>query len=89
MENREGRQKEFDEFVAKLKEYSKSDKPSKLESILQPAGYPGTELFGSVWVVAKEDEERKRAEAAQKQARLALEMQKRREEIKQESLRAQ
>ncbi|KAL8732375.1 MAG: hypothetical protein Q9166_002773 [cf. Caloplaca sp. 2 TL-2023] len=27
LENREGRQQEFDNFVKKLKEYSKSDKP--------------------------------------------------------------
>lgn len=28
LENRKGRQEDFDNFVGKLKEYSKSDKPS-------------------------------------------------------------
>jgi hypothetical protein len=29
LENREERQQEFDDFVTRLKEYSKSDKPSE------------------------------------------------------------
>lgn len=30
LENRQGRQEDFNNFVLKLKEYSRSDKPSKL-----------------------------------------------------------
>ena len=32
MENRVGKQEDFDNFVARLKEYSKSDRPSKFLS---------------------------------------------------------
>ncbi|KAG6004646.1 assembly factor cbp4 [Claviceps maximensis] len=40
IEGREERQQEFDDFVTRLKEYSKSDKP--------------------IWVVVKEDEEKRK-----------------------------
>lgn len=33
LENRNQKQQEFDEFVSKLKEYSKSDKPSKYATL--------------------------------------------------------
>ena len=33
LENRLDRQREFDDFVGKLKEYSKSNKPSKLSAV--------------------------------------------------------
>ena len=67
LENREQKQQEFDDFVKKLKEYSKSDKP--------------------IWVVAAEDEARQRANNAEEQRRIAQEIQKRREKIREESLR--
>lgn len=34
LENREQKQEEFDQFVRRLKEYSKSDKPSELSICL-------------------------------------------------------
>ena len=43
----------------------------------------------SVWVVAKEDEDRKKAEAARRQALVAEETRKRRAEIKRQSLEAE
>ena len=67
LENREQKQQEFDDFVKKLKEYSKSDKP--------------------IWVVAAEDEARQRANNTDEQKRIAQEIQKRREKIREESLR--
>ena len=67
LENREQKQQEFDDFVKKLKEYSKSDKP--------------------IWIVAAEDEARQRANSAEEQRRIAEDIQKRREKIREESLR--
>ena len=67
LENREQKQQEFDDFVNKLKEYSKSDKP--------------------IWIVAAEDEARQRANSAEEQRRVAQDIQKRREKIREESLR--
>ena len=67
LENREQKQQEFDDFVKKLKEYSKSDKP--------------------IWTVAAEDEARQRANIAEEQRRVAQDIQKRREKIREESLR--
>ena len=43
----------------------------------------------TVWVVAKEDEDRKKAEAAKRQALVAEETKKRRAEIKRQSLEAE
>ena len=67
LENREQKQQEFDDFVKKLKEYSKSDKP--------------------IWIVAAEDEARQRANIAEEQRKIAQDIQKRREKIREESLR--
>ena len=67
LENREQKQQEFDDFVKKLKEYSKSDKP--------------------IWIVAAEDEARQRANSAEEQRRIAQDIQRRREKIREESLR--
>ena len=66
LENREQKQQDFDNFVTKLKEYSKSDKP--------------------IWVAAAEDEARQRANRAKEQQRIAQDIQRRREKIKDESL---
>lgn len=67
LENREQRQQEFDDFVTKLKEYSKSDKP--------------------IWIAAEEDEARQRANRVEEQRRIAQDIQRRREKIRDESLR--
>ena len=66
LENREQKQQDFDNFVCKLKEYSKSDKP--------------------IWIAAAEDEARQRANNAEEQLRIAQDIQKRREKIRDESL---
>ena len=66
LENREQKQQDFDNFVNKLKEYSKSDKP--------------------IWIAAAEDEARQRANSAEEQRRIAQDIQKRREKIRDESL---
>ncbi|KAL8653207.1 MAG: hypothetical protein Q9210_002234 [Variospora velana] len=66
LENRKERQENFDNFVTKLKEYSRSDRP--------------------IWEAAALDEAQRKANAAEEQQRLASELQKRREEIKQLSI---
>ncbi|KAF6219555.1 hypothetical protein HO133_004024 [Letharia lupina] len=66
LENREQKQQDFDNFVNKLKEYSKSDKP--------------------IWIAAAEDEARQRANIAEEQRRIAQDIQRRREKIRDESL---
>lgn len=66
LENREQKQQDFDNFVNKLKEYSKSDKP--------------------IWTAAAEDEARQRANSAEEQRRIAQDIQRRREKIRDESL---
>ncbi|KAL8959724.1 MAG: hypothetical protein Q9193_003455 [Seirophora villosa] len=60
------RQEDFDTFVTKLKEYSRSDKP--------------------IWEAAALDEAQRKANVTEEQQRLATELQKRREEIKQLSI---
>ena len=45
LENRDRREKEYEEFVGKLREYSKSDKP--------------------IWVVAAEEEKKRKAQLEQ------------------------
>ncbi|KKY15540.1 putative ubiquinol-cytochrome-c reductase assembly factor [Phaeomoniella chlamydospora] len=62
LENRERREKEFDEFVTKLKEYSKSDKP--------------------IWVVAAEEERKRRAQALEGSQTRILEESRIREELR-------
>ncbi|KAL8953026.1 MAG: hypothetical protein Q9222_001076 [Ikaeria aurantiellina] len=69
LENRHGRQQDFDDFVTKLKEYSKSDKP--------------------IWEAAAADEARTRANTVQEQQKMAAEIQKRRDEIKRQSISGQ
>ena len=66
LENREQKQQDFDNFVNKLKEYSKSEKP--------------------IWTAAAEDEARQRANSIEEQRRIAQEIQRRREKIRDESL---
>ena len=66
LENREQKQQDFDNFVNKLKEYSKSDKP--------------------IWIAAAEDEARQRANSAEERQRIAQDIQRRREKIRDESL---
>lgn len=66
LENREQKEQDFDNFVNKLKEYSKSDKP--------------------IWTAAAEDEARQRANSAEEQRRIAQDIQRRRDKIRDESL---
>ena len=66
LENREQKQQDFDNFVNKLKDYSKSDKP--------------------IWTAAAEDEARTKLSAAEEQRRVTAEIQKRRDEIKKQSI---
>jgi len=63
LENRAGTQKDFDEFVGRLKQYSKSDK--------------------AIWEVQREDIERRRNEKVEADRQLMLELQKRKDEMKQ------
>ncbi|KAL8717692.1 MAG: hypothetical protein Q9181_008291, partial [Wetmoreana brouardii] len=86
LENRKGREQEFDAFVNKLKEYSKSTKPSTNDFIFTE--YTNADVH-AVWEVAAEDEARNRAEATEQQQKAAAEMQKRREEIKRHSISGQ
>ncbi|KAL8972478.1 MAG: hypothetical protein Q9183_000533 [Haloplaca sp. 2 TL-2023] len=76
--NRKEREQEFDAFVNKLKGYSKSSKPS-------------TDPTGNfyVWEVAAEDEAQTRAKAIEQQQKAAADIQKRREEIKRQSISGQ
>ncbi|KAL6721874.1 Assembly factor cbp4 [Lecanora helva] len=69
LENREQKQQDFNNFVNKLKEYSKSDKP--------------------IWIAAAEDEARIKADRVKEQQRIAEEIQKRRDEIKRQSINGQ
>ena len=85
LENRKGRQQDFDSFVNKLKEYSKSDKPSM-------HGFPRVLLFineALVWEAAAADEATQRANALDEQTRQAAEIQKRRDEIRRHSISGQ
>lgn len=63
LENRFERQQDFDAFVGRLKEYSKSDKP--------------------IWEAQRIDIERRRTEKVEADRRLMAELQKRKEEMKQ------
>ncbi|KAK4068638.1 uncharacterized protein Triagg1_7286 [Trichoderma aggressivum f. europaeum] len=63
LEGREERQQEFDQFVTRLKEYSKSDKPSwsiNQSLTLVDPGQTETNAVKPVWAVIKEEEERKK-----------------------------
>ncbi|KAJ3951838.1 Assembly factor cbp4 [Colletotrichum tropicale] len=68
LENREKTQAEFDHFVNKLKEYSKSDKPSTSAAVQCVKG--GFANMCAVWTVRDEDIERQRiAQLAAKKQR--------------------
>lgn len=82
LENRQGRQQDFNTFVNQLKEYSKSDKPSTHST----GPLPTTSLIAKiVWEAAADDEARKKAAVAEDQRRIEEDIQKRREEIKRQS----
>ncbi|KAK4081466.1 hypothetical protein Purlil1_11644 [Purpureocillium lilacinum] len=70
IEQREEREQEFDEFVTKLKEYSKSDKPTPVVA---------------VWIVVKEEEERKRKAALRAGKAQQREAEAQREEMRREA----
>ncbi|KAM4065085.1 CBP4 domain-containing protein [Hirsutella rhossiliensis] len=65
LEKREEREQEFDEFVTRLKEYSKSDKP--------------------IWIVVKEEEERRKKTALETGRAQQREADARREEMRREA----
>ncbi|UNI24206.1 Assembly factor cbp4 [Purpureocillium takamizusanense] len=65
IEQREEREQEFDEFVTKLKEYSRSDKP--------------------IWIVVKEEEERKKQAALRAGKAQQREAEAQREEMRREA----
>jgi hypothetical protein len=65
IEGKAAREAEFDQFVTKLKEYSKSDKP--------------------IWIVQKEEEEKRRAEALAASRARDREADARREEMRKQA----
>ncbi|KAL8839636.1 MAG: hypothetical protein Q9170_001642 [Blastenia crenularia] len=82
LENREQRQQDFDNFVNKLKGYSKSDKPSNWTVLILR---PSADKI-AVWEVAAADEAHTKANALEEQKRQAAEIEKRRDEIKRLSM---
>ncbi|ROW16395.1 hypothetical protein VPNG_02880 [Cytospora leucostoma] len=66
--NREVRQKEFDDFVCKLKEYSKSDKPIW---VVQAEAEAKDKELKRLQVAKSAEEERIRREAMRKEAGLS------------------
>ena len=86
LENRQGKQQDFDGFVGKLKEYSNSSKPSMYYQLGRIHSLSADSKRMTVWVVAEEDEARTRAKAAQERQRAAEEIEKRREEIRRHSI---
>jgi len=67
LSERDQRLREHTEFVEKLREYSKSDKP--------------------IWVIAAEEEKKKRAEVAAERKRVRDELEKQKQEILEEQKR--
>ncbi|PHH63552.1 hypothetical protein CDD81_5739 [Ophiocordyceps australis] len=65
LETRDEREQEFDEFVTRLKEYSKSDKP--------------------IWIVVKEDEERRKKAALEATKAQQREADAQRDEMRREA----
>ena len=85
LEQGDRREREFDEYVTKLKEWSKSDKSSTLSSILYTLlVWLMMDSVDSVWVAAHEMEEKRRATETEQrdQAKEAVRIQ--REAMKQE-----
>jgi hypothetical protein len=90
LETREANQRNFDDYVTKLKEWSKSDKPSRYPSPFCLRGL--TRLVVVVWEAAAEAEAKRKSELEAKlreqrrqQTLEASEIQKRKEEIRRHS----
>jgi pyruvate/2-oxoacid:ferredoxin oxidoreductase beta subunit len=79
LERRYERQKEFDDFVGKLKEYSKSDKPSEFPALQQTLGY--ADMF-TVWFEQKEAQRREKEAKIQEGLKIAEEVKARKEEMR-------
>lgn len=82
LENRHQRQQDFDNFVGKLKEYSKSNKTSK--SFISTTNIRSSAC--SVWEAAAEDEAATRAKASAEEKRLADEAKARSDEIRKQAM---
>ena len=85
LENRQGTQQDFDDFVGRLKQYSRSDKPSVFPSDIDMSLLTLLTLH-PVWEAAAEAEARMKESAAEEAQRKATEIQRRREEIKRHSI---
>ena len=94
LENRVGKQEDFNKFVAQLKEYSKSDKPSTSLGLTQEGVHISQDLTGlthlpTVWEVAAEEDARRKREgvesAEQQKRREFREAEARREELRRHS----
>ncbi|GAD91617.1 conserved hypothetical protein [Paecilomyces variotii No. 5] len=83
LENRDRREKEFDDYVNKLKEWSKSDKSSVSRLTMAPV-LPPINSAESFWVAAQEDADRKRAEMEARTVRDKEEARIQREEMRKE-----
>lgn len=85
LEGRYERQKEFDDFVGKLKEYSKSDKPSKLSSPDDDQTVFVSLTVPAVWIVQAEEEKKERQAKLQESLKIAEEVKARKEEMRREA----
>ena len=81
--NREQAQKDFDNFVGKLKEYSKSSKTSTCSQRLQLLLLLTS---ATVWDVAAEDQARIKAQALEEQEQVAAAAKARSEQLRQEAM---
>jgi hypothetical protein len=82
LENRYEKQKDFDDFVGRLKEYSKSDRPSEF---LSQYDYLTLSNMKTVWTVQAEAIEQERQAKLQESLRLAEEMKARKEDMRREA----
>ena len=87
LENRQQKQEDFDQFVGKLKEYSKSDQPSKSALFAyfptMSRAHPTMLLTSaSVWAVQAQQEAQVRAGIIEQQKRAQLEQQRVQDDIK-------
>jgi hypothetical protein len=83
LERRYEKQKEFDDFVGRLKEYSKSDKPSKYCHMLRDP--PVILMSLAVWTIQAEEAERERQARVQQSLKIADEVRARKEEMRKEA----
>lgn len=92
LENRLSKQQDFDKFVINLKEYSKSDKPSKYypnflissSSISIPICYSRhiADAINLVWEVQAEAEQKGRDQAVKDKVSIAAEIERQRKEVR-------